>query len=51
MEEFATRTQLENDVVILLRFAELDELNDVGVVKVAHNLNLLEDIRSLDSLS
>jgi len=51
VEKFATRTQLKNDVVILLRFAELNELNDVGVIKVAHDLDFLQDIRSLDDLS
>jgi hypothetical protein len=50
MEEFATRTQLEDDVVILLGLAEFNKLNDVGVVEVAHNLDFFEDIRSLDGL-
>ena len=47
MEEFATGTQLEDDVIVLLGFAELDKLDDVGVFEVAHDLDFFEDVRSL----
>lgn len=32
VEEFAARTQFEDDVIILLRFGKVDEPDDIGVV-------------------
>jgi hypothetical protein len=47
VEQLATRTQLENDVVVLLGFGEVDEFDNVGVIELAHNLDLLKDVGSL----
>jgi hypothetical protein len=47
MEKLASRTELENDVVVLSGLGEIDQFSDVGVIKVAHNLNFLEDVGSL----
>ena len=47
VEKLATRRKFENNVVVLSGFGEFDELDNVGVVKLTHNLDLLEDIRSL----
>jgi hypothetical protein len=44
VEKFTTGGKLQNDVIILPRFGEFDELDNVGVVKLAHNLDLLQDI-------
>jgi hypothetical protein len=32
VEELAARAQLENDIVVLSRFCEVDELNDIRVI-------------------
>jgi len=50
VEQFAARAQLEDDEVVLLRFAELNELHNVGMVKVAHDLNFFENVGSLEVL-
>ena len=47
MEELATGTELEDDVIVLRRLGELDELDDIRVVELSHDLNLLEDVRAL----
>lgn len=47
MEQLATRAQLEYDVIVLARLGEINELDDVGMVKLAHDLYFFEDVRSL----
>lgn len=47
VEQLSTGAELENNVVILPRFRKVNQLDDIGVVEVAHNLDFLEDIRSL----
>jgi hypothetical protein len=47
VEKLATRTKLENDVVILAGFGKVDQFHDVGVVQIAHDLDFLEDVCSL----
>lgn len=47
VEELATRTKFEDQVVVLPRFGEVDQFDDVGVVQLAHNLHLFEDVCSL----
>lgn len=47
VEQLAARCQLEDDVVVLFRFGKVDEVDDVGVFQLAHDLNLLQNIRSL----
>ena len=51
MEELASRAQLENDVVVLSGLGEFDELDDVWVVELPHNLHFLEDVRSLQLIT
>lgn len=48
MEELAAWAELQNDVVILSGFGEVDEADDVGVVELSHYLDLFENIRSLE---
>lgn len=47
VEELASGAKLQDDVVILSGFGEVDQLDDIGVVEVAHNLDFLKDIRTL----
>ena len=47
MEKFSTRAQFQHDVVVLLRLAELNKLDDVRVIEVSHDLDFLEDVCSL----
>jgi len=47
MEKLATRTELKDDVVVLPRLGKVDKLDNVGMIKLAHDLYLLEDVRSL----
>jgi hypothetical protein len=47
VEQLSARAELENDVVILPRFGKVHQLDDIGVVKIAHNLDFFQDIRSL----
>jgi hypothetical protein len=47
MEQFSARTEFENDKVVLARLVEINQLDDVGVIQLSHNLNFLQDIRSL----
>jgi hypothetical protein len=44
VKKFTTWGKFQNDVIILPRFGEFDELNNIGVVELAHNLDLLQDI-------
>lgn len=47
MEKLATRTQLQDEIVVLSGFGEVDEFDHVGVVKLSHDLYFLQDVRSL----
>lgn len=47
VEQLSTRAEFENDVVVLSRFGKVHQLDDVWVVEVAHNLDFLEDVHSL----
>lgn len=48
VEQLATGGQLQDDVVVLLGLGKFDELDDVGVIELAHDLNLFEDVGTLD---
>lgn len=48
VEQLATGSQLQNDVVVLLGLGEFDELDDVGMIELAHDLDLFENIGALD---
>jgi hypothetical protein len=47
VKEFASGTKFEDDIVILPALGEVDESNNVWMVKLSHDLNLLQDIRTL----
>ena len=47
MEQFATLCEFENDIVILPRFREIDKLDDIRVIKLAHNLDFFQDVGAL----
>lgn len=47
MEELATGRELEDDVVVLLGFRKVDELDDVGMIELPHDLNLFQDVGPL----
>lgn len=48
MEELATGAQLQYDVIVLFRFGEVDQADDIGMVQLAHDLNFFEDVGSLE---
>ena len=47
VEKLATRAKLEDNVVVLPCLLELDELDNVGVVDLAHDLHLFENVGTL----
>lgn len=47
MEELSTGAQLEDEVVVLFGFAELNELHDIRMVQLTHDLDLLKDVGAL----
>lgn len=47
VEQFAARAELQNNVVKLGGFREVDQTGNVGVVELAHNLHLFENIGAL----
>jgi len=51
MEELASWTKLKDDEVILSGLGELDQLDNVGMIELTHNLNLFEDVFPLEVTS
>lgn len=47
MEELASRAELKDDIVVLARLGKIDKSDDVGVIQLAHDLHLFEDVGSL----
>jgi len=47
VEELASRAKLQDDVVVLASFNEFDELDNIWVVELSHDLDFLENIRAL----
>lgn len=47
MEKLPPGTELQNDKVVLSRFGEFNELHDIRVIELTHNLNLFEDVGAL----
>jgi hypothetical protein len=47
MKQFAARAQFKDDEVVLPRFMEVDELDNVWMVELSHDLYLLENICAL----
>lgn len=51
VKQLSALEQLQDDVIVALAFHEGNQLDDVGVVQAAHNLDFFEDIRSLQPRS
>ena len=51
VEEFPPGTQLEDDIVVLACFGEINQFDDVGVFNLPHDLDLFEDIGTLRQLA
>lgn len=49
MEQLATGAKLEDDIIVLAALGEVDETDDVGMVYLAHNLNLFQDVCALQN--
>jgi hypothetical protein len=47
VEQLAAGRQLEDDVVVLPRLGKVDELDDVGVVELLHDLDFFQDVGPL----
>jgi hypothetical protein len=47
MKELPARTELENDVVILSRLGKVNELDNIGMIQLSHDLNFFQNIGSL----
>jgi hypothetical protein len=47
VEQLSSLHQLQDQKVVLIALAKADQLDDVGVVGSSHDLNLLEDVRTL----
>ena len=48
VEELAPGAELKDDVVVLAGFGESDEGDDVGMVKLSHDLNFFENVGALE---
>lgn len=47
MEQFASRAQLKHDIVILPRFGKVNQSDDIGMIKLSHDLDLFQNVCSL----
>ncbi len=47
MEELASWAEFKDDVVVLARFGKVDELDNIRVIQLPHDLHFFEDIGSL----
>ena len=50
MKQLASRAELQDNVVILAGFREVDQLHDIGVVYLSHDLNFFENVLPLPLL-
>lgn len=51
VEQLAAGCQLKDDVVVLFRFGKVDEVDDVGVLELAHDLDFFQNVCSLRLMS
>jgi len=51
VEEFSSRTKLQNDEIVLSGFRKIDELDDIGMIQLAHDLNFLENVCTLQKMT
>ena len=47
VEKLTARAKLQDDVIILTGLGEVNQLDDIGMIQLSHNLNLLKDVCSL----
>jgi hypothetical protein len=47
VEKLSARAEFENDEIVLSRFVEVDELDDIRVIELSHDLHFFEDIGTL----
>lgn len=47
MEQLATGAEFEDDIVVLTRLGETNQLDDIRVVKIAHDLHFFQDVGTL----
>ena len=47
VEELSTGAELQNNVIVLAGFGKVDQLDDVGVIQVAHDLDFFQNVCSL----
>jgi hypothetical protein len=47
MEKLASGAKLKNDVIVLSRLGKVDELDNVGVIKLTHDLDFFQNVRAL----
>jgi hypothetical protein len=47
MKEFSARTEFEDDEIVLPGFVKVEELDNIWVVQLSHDLNFFENVRSL----
>jgi hypothetical protein len=48
MEQLSSITKLEHQVVVIIGFRKANQTNNVVMVDASHDLDFLEDIRSLE---
>lgn len=47
MEQFASRAKLQDNIVVLPRFGKVDKSDNVGMIKLSHDLDLFQNVCSL----
>jgi hypothetical protein len=50
MEQLAPWTQFQYDIIVLARFGEFDQFDNIGVIELSHDLDLFQDVRALEQV-
>ena len=48
VEELAARAEFQNNIVVLARLGKVDQLDDVRVIYLSHDLHFFENVGSLE---
>ena len=48
VKELTARAELEDDVVVLSRFGEVDQADDIGMVQLPHDLDFFQNVGTLE---
>lgn len=48
VEELAARTEFQNDIVVLARLGKVNQLDDIWVIYLSHDLHFFENVGSLE---